>query len=113
MAVYHATKAYVISFSEALHRELAPKGVKVTVLCPGPVETDFRVRADGFFTRMMIRASDRVARDGYAGLMQGRRMVVPGFENRLLLLLTRVLPRRLMMSFVAASKRKPLDADSG
>ncbi len=42
MAVYHATKAYVLSFSEALHRELKPKGVRVTALCPGPVDTEFR-----------------------------------------------------------------------
>ena len=54
MAVYHATKTYVVSLSEALHQELEPKGMRVTVLCPGPVETEFQERSgipDGHFPR--------------------------------------------------------------
>ena len=45
MALYHATKAYVVSFSEALHTELAPMGIRVTAVCPGPVPTEFQMRA--------------------------------------------------------------------
>jgi uncharacterized protein len=112
MAVYHASKAYVISFSEALHSELAPQGVRVSVLCPGPVNTEFGVRADGLLSRLLIRAPDRVAREGYAGLMAGRRMIVPGFDNKVLHLLPRLLPRSLILSMVGASKRRHLDLGS-
>jgi short-subunit dehydrogenase len=113
MAVYHATKAYVISFSEALHRELAPRGVRVTALCPGPVDTDFSVRADGILSRRLTRSVERVARDGYAGLMEGCRLVVPGRTNKLLSVLPRLLPRHYVLSMVAASKRRLHRVDSG
>ena len=84
MAVYHATKAYVLSFSEALHHELKPLGVRVTALCPGPVETEFQARAGipgDYFPRFLARSPERVAREGYDGLMRGRRVVVPGSDN--------------------------------
>ena len=84
MAVYYASKAYVLSFSEALHRELKPKGVRVTVLCPGPVPTEFQARAGlaaDALPRILIRSAEQVARDGYRGLKAGRRVVVPGFVN--------------------------------
>ncbi len=112
MAVYHATKAYVISFSEALHHELAGKGVRVTALCPGPVDTGFSVRADGALSRRLTRSVERVAREGYAGLMQGRRLVVPGGANKILSVLPRLLPRRYVLSMVGASKRKRHLAES-
>jgi short-subunit dehydrogenase len=96
MAVYHATKAYVLSFSEALHRELGAQGIRVTALCPGPVETEFMARAgipDGYFPRFLSRSADRVAREGYDGLMRGRRVVVPGSGNKVAALLPRLMPR--------------------
>jgi short-subunit dehydrogenase len=113
MAVYHATKAYVVSFSEALHHELAPRGVRVTALCPGPVDTEFNVRAEGIFSRRLTRSVVRVAREGYAGLMQGRRLVIPGRGNKILGALPRLLPRRYVLSLIAASKRKRHRAESG
>ena len=67
MAVYHATKAYVLSFSEALHRELGAQGVRVTALCPGPVETEFMARAgipDDYFPQFLARSAERVAQRG-------------------------------------------------
>ncbi len=106
MAVYHASKAYVISFSEALHSELAKKGVRVTVLCPGPVDTEFQVRSEGYFSRRLNRSVERVARQGYEGLMRGQRLVVPGKDNKVLCFLPRVLPRHLILSMIGASKRK-------
>ena len=81
MAVYYASKAYVLSFSEALYRELKPKGVRVTVLCPGPVPTEFQARAGlaaDALPRILIRSAEQVARDGYRGLKAGRRVVVSG-----------------------------------
>jgi short-subunit dehydrogenase len=99
MAVYHATKAYVLSFSEALHRELGGQGVRVTALCPGPVETEFMTLAgipEGNFPNLLVRSAERVAQDGYDGLMGGRRVVVPGSANRAAVLLARLMPRRLV-----------------
>ena len=109
MAVYHATKAYVLSFSEALHKELTPRGVRVTVLCPGPVVTEFQARAgipESYFPRILARSAERVARDGYNGLMRGRRLVVPGTENKIAAFLPRLLPRAFVLKYLVAGRRK-------
>lgn len=104
MAVYHASKAYVLSFSEALHQELKPQGIRVTALCPGPVETEFQARAgmpEGYFPKIMARSAGRVAREGYDGLMRGKRVVIPGFNNQVAALLPRFLTRREMLSIMS------------
>ncbi len=104
MAVYYATKAYVLSFSQALHQELKPKGVRVTALCPGPVETEFQARAgldSKTFPRLLTRTAGRVAEEGYRGLMLGRAVVVPGTPNKLATLLVRLAPRRLLLATTA------------
>ena len=103
MAVYHATKAYVLSFSEGLRRELAPKGVRVTTLCPGPVLTGFQERAGvhaDHYPAGFVRTADEVARAGYKGLMQGRRVVVPGLQNKIVPWLPRLLPRGMLAESV-------------
>jgi short-subunit dehydrogenase len=108
MAVYYASKAYVLSFSEALHRELKPKGVRVTVLCPGPVPTEFQARAgmsDDAFPRFLTRSAEQVARDGYRGLMQGRRVVVPGALNWAVTTIIRFAPRTLVLELIARQQR--------
>jgi short-subunit dehydrogenase len=115
MAVYHASKAYVLAFSEALHRELAPHGVRVTVVCPGPVPTEFHARAgiaDDLPVRL-TRSAERVARDAYAGFMAGRRVVVPGSYNKWAAVLPRFLPRRLMLRIVESNHLKPIVPDAG
>ncbi len=101
MAVYYASKAFVVSFSEALHQELKPRGVRVTVLCPGPVPTEFQARAGAktsHYPKLLTRSAERVARDGYAGLMKGRRVVVPGFPNKLVTMLAPLGPRGLVLA---------------
>jgi uncharacterized protein len=103
MAVYYATKAYVVSFSEALHWELRPRGIRVTALCPGPVPTEFQARAGfsgGANPDMLSRSADRVALDGYRALQQGRRLAVPGLLSRATTIVTHFLPRRLLMAAV-------------
>jgi len=113
MAVYYATKAYVLSFSEALHHELAPKGVRVTALCPGPVPTEFQARAgitDVHYPRGFDRSAEDVARQGYKGLMRGRGIVVPGAHNKLVPLLPRFLPRRFIAEMVYRRLRRWEDA---
>jgi short-subunit dehydrogenase len=105
MAVYYATKAYVVSFSEALHHELAPRGVRVTVLCPGPVPSEFQARAGVAkenYPPVITRSAEEVAAAGYRGLAQGRRLVVPGFGNKLVTALLRVVPRRLVLAAAGA-----------
>jgi short-subunit dehydrogenase len=112
MAVYYASKAYVIAFSEALHHELKAKGVRVTALCPGPVATEFQVRAGlaaGDVQSMLDLPAERVAEAGYRGLMQGRRLVIPGAGNRLVALSTRILPRRLVLGLMDARQRRRLE----
>jgi short-subunit dehydrogenase len=108
MAIYHATKAYVLSFSEALHRELAPQGIHVTALCPGPVETEFMARAgipEGYFPRFLARKADRVARAGYDGLMRNRRVVVVGSDNKVTAMLPRLLPRGAVLRLFRALQK--------
>jgi short-subunit dehydrogenase len=109
MAVYYASKAYVLSFTEALHRELAPQGVRVTALCPGPVPTEFQARAgisDDQFPAFLARSADRVAEEGYRGLMRGRRVVIPGTTNKVAALLPRFLPRALMLAATDAHQKR-------
>jgi short-subunit dehydrogenase len=99
MAVYHASKAYVLSFTEALHYELKPKGVRVTAVCPGPVFTDFLARGGiphSYFPVMFARPAEQVARKAYEGLQNGWRIVVPGTHNRVLRLILRIAPRRIV-----------------
>ena len=101
MAVYYATKAYVLSFTEALASECAGTGVTVTALCPGPTRTEFEGRAgspDEIMARkkgFVMSASD-VARDGWKGMKAGKRLVIPGLKNRLLVQAERITPRRLV-----------------
>jgi short-subunit dehydrogenase len=106
MAVYHATKAYVLSFSEALHYEMKGQ-VRVSVLCPGPVETEFMTRAGvpkGYFPNLLSRSAERVAREGYEGLMNGKRVIVPGSANKVLVFLPRMMPRSWTLSLTKGGK---------
>jgi uncharacterized protein len=108
MAVYYASKAYVLSFSEALHQEFAPQGVRVTALCPGPVPTEFQARAGmthGAGPRVLALPAERVAREGYLGLMQGRRLVVPGAGNKAVTVLSRLMPRGLLLGVIESRQR--------
>ncbi len=98
MAVYYASKAYVLSFSEALAEELRGTGVTVTALCPGPTRTGFQERAamtDSRMVRGEIMGASEVARLGYAGLLRGQLVVVPGIQNKLQALAPRFLPAGL------------------
>ncbi len=100
MAVYYATKAYVISFSEALANELAGKGITVTCLCPGATETGFAGRAGNdqsrLFRKLRPMQAKAVARVGYQGLLKGSTIVIPGFRNWLVAESVRISPRKLV-----------------
>lgn len=111
MAVYYASKAYVLSFSEALHAELKPRGVRVTALCPGPVATGFQARAGlrpgGIGERSILALpSRRVAEIGYAGFLRGRRVVIAGSGNRIATAFARHLPHGFLLPIIARGMRR-------
>jgi len=115
MAVYYATKAFVLSFSEALHSELDARGIRVTVLCPGPVPTEFAARAGlkqgGRPPGILSQTAERVAEAGFRGLMRGQRTVVPGLGNKLVTLFVRVLPRRMLLRMVDSRQQRRRSAE--
>lgn len=100
MAIYYATKAFVLSFSEAIGEELRKSGVKVTALCPGPTRSEFRARAklekSSVFNSSFIPVMDaeEVARKGFVAFERGRRVIITGWSNKLSVRLTRFFPRK-------------------
>jgi len=103
MAVYYASKAYVLSFSEALRGELAGRGVRVTALCPGPVPSEFQTRAGikpGLDSAILNVSPSDVASAGYRGLMANKRAVLPGLGIKMVPLLLRLFPRGFILAAV-------------
>jgi short-subunit dehydrogenase len=103
MAMYYASKAFVLSFTEALRQEMKPLGVRVTVLCPGPVPTEFQSRAGfrpGFDASILDVPAADVARQGYRGLMANKRAVLPGLGIKAVPLLLRFCPRGFILAAV-------------
>ena len=110
MAVYYASKAYVLSLSEALAEETRGTGVTVTALCPGPTETGFQARA-GMEESKLVRGkkimdSATVAREGVRGMLAGEPVVIPGAINRLQAMSPRFLPRRLIPRMVRRAQER-------
>lgn len=110
MSVYYASKAYLLSFSEALAEELEGSGVTVTCLCPGPVKTNFQRRAYLEGTAMvnspLLVDVREVARLGYEGMMRGKRLVIPGWKNRAGVELLRISPRAVVTKVVRRLQEK-------
>jgi len=109
MAVYYASKAFVVSFSEALANELGGTGVTVTVLCPGPTRTEFQKRAgvgEANLVTSRIMDARTVARAGYRGLMAGKTVVIPGTGNQFLALLVKFMPRTVVTQVVRGIQEK-------
>ena len=100
MAVYYASKAYVLSFSEALAEECRGTGVTVTCLCPGATATGFQSRADmndTLLMRLPLASAASVAEAGYRGMLRGKPVVVPGFSNKFVAISPRFTPRRMLL----------------
>jgi uncharacterized protein len=97
MAVYYASKAFVLSFTEALAEELSETGVTISAFCPGATETNFSQVARGQKTRSKSTttkmSAGQAARYGYGAFRNGQVVSIPGFQNRFLIFLTRILPR--------------------
>jgi uncharacterized protein len=106
MAVYYATKAYVLSFSEALANELQGTGVTVTVLCPGPTASGFQARASMENSKLVknkaIMDAQEVAAIGYRALNNNQTVIIPGWKNKFLALTVRFTPRNLITKIVRA-----------
>ncbi len=109
MAVYYASKAYVLSFTEALRAELAPRGVRVTALCPGPVPSEFQARAGflpGLDSAILNVSPADVAEAGYRGLMANKRAVIPGLGVKVVPFLLRLFPRGFILAAVGRLQLK-------
>jgi short-subunit dehydrogenase len=109
MAVYYASKAYVLSFSEALSNECGGTGVRVSALCPGPTETGFVAAAGMGDSKLFDRAvmdARTVAEDGYRGLLAGKAVVIPGLRNNLLARSIGFFPRGLVTKVVRGIQEK-------
>lgn len=113
MACYFASKAYVLFFSEALAEELSATGVTVTAFCPGPTKTEFQKRSKTEHIRENSFAMDAAptAEAAYRGMIKGKRLVIPGFTNRLLAVLVPLFPRRLVIRVTRYLEESP-KADS-
>jgi hypothetical protein len=109
MATYYASKAFVLSFSEALFEEVRGFGVRVTALCPGPTVTEFQVRGgmerSPLFRMMPKMTAADVARIGWRGFSRGRRVVVTGTFNRMGALTAPLVPKRLLLPAVKRLNR--------
>lgn len=103
MAVYYASKAFVLHFSEAIADELRGSGVTVTALCPGPTQSGFQARAKMEDSKLLssgVMDIGTVVEAGFRGLMNHERVVVPGMRNRLFALAPRVMPRAAVTRLV-------------
>jgi short-subunit dehydrogenase len=110
MGIYFATKAFVLSFSEAIANELEGTGVTVTALCPGPTETGFQARAkmenSGLVKGRKIMDARTVAEAGYRALLAGKTIEIPGVMNKLLTQSLRVSPRKMVTRLVRAMQEE-------
>ncbi len=103
MAEYYASKAYVLSLTEALANELQGTGVTATALCPGPTSTGFAARAGISHSKLFERAAmgvEQVAREGFDGMLRGKTVVIPGARNRWLARLSGLIPRGTLAKVV-------------
>lgn len=104
MSVYYASKAFVLSFSEALYAELKKTGITVTALCPGPIRTGFEKAANlsnsGLFKNLKVATAAQVARFGYKKMKKGKAVAIYGSTNRFLIFISRFAPRSLVRKAV-------------
>lgn len=104
MAVYYATKAFVLSFSEALFVELKPRGIAVIALCPGPVRTNFESAASlgksGLFKRLKVANAVDVAKYAYNARHSGKTILIYGLSNKLIVLASKLAPRAVTRNVV-------------
>jgi uncharacterized protein len=109
MSVYFATKAFVLSLSEALSNELIDKGITVTALCPGSTVSKFHEIALGdpaLVKDRKMQSAEEVALTGYNAMMKGKTLAIPGFKNKLMVFTTRFLPRAFVVRMIRRIQEK-------
>lgn len=112
MSVYYATKAYILSFTEALANEVKGTGVTVTAFCPGHTETNFQKKVAFYsdsklsHSGKLIANPNKVAKIGYKAMMSGKSLAIPGNFNKLLVQLHRIMPRKATVSIVRMLQEK-------
>ena len=103
MAAYYASKAYALSLSEALHEETRGSGVRVSCLCPGPTSTGFALEAtmeDSLLFRFGLMTAESVAKEGWKGFSRGKRVIIPGWKNKLIAGLGRLTPHTVSLRVI-------------
>jgi short-subunit dehydrogenase len=106
MAMYYSSKAYVLSLTEALHEEAKGFGVRVSCLCPGPVKTLFQEKAGikkSEKAKKYLMEADKVAKEAYLGFLKGKAIIIPGYKNKVLILLNKLTPRSLSRKIILKS----------
>lgn len=110
MSVYYASKAFVLSFSEAVRNELRKTGVNISVLCPGPVKTEFEKSADleksKLFSILKPVDAKKVAQKGYEGLYRNKAIIIPGFFNKTAVFMSRFIPRGIIVNMARKIQEK-------
>ncbi len=107
---YYASKAYVLHLSEALSHETRGTGVTVSCFCPGPVKTDFGTE-DGIKSGRGAISAEKAAKSALSGVEKGKSIIFPDFKTRLLVLSSRILPRKLLLKIVAKEQMKKLSKE--
>ena len=108
MALYYATKSYVLSLTEAIHDEVSRCGVKVSCLCPGPVDTSFQNKSGikkSKRAQKYIMSAEEVARIGYIDFKKGKTIIVPGIKNKILVFGNKLIPRSLSRKIIFNSNK--------
>ena len=104
MAGYYASKAFVLSYSQAIDFELRKKGVQVSTLCPGPTITEFQIRANmedlNLFKKGFTMSAEKVAQIGYYGLMKGKPVIIAGAMNKISAMSSKISPAKVSMKIV-------------
>ncbi len=110
MSVYYATKAFMLSLTEAMAKELHGTGVAISILCPGATKTRFQDTAkinDTLIIRMGMMSAETVADVGYRGLMSGKTIIVPGILNKAMVQVLRISPRKLVRAIILKMQTRP------
>lgn len=115
MSTYYASKAYVLLLSEGLNNEFAQDGVNVSVLCPGPTDTEFAARADMSSAKIInvpwIMSAAKVAEICFSGLMRGKKIIIPGLMNKFIAFSTRFTPRSVLVLITRSLNQKEAVSD--
>ena len=104
MSVYYASKSFVLSFTEAIRNEVRDTNVNISVLCPGPTDTEFEKSASleesSLFTKLKVMKPEKVAIIGYKGVNRNKSVIIPGILNNILITFNKIIPRALVINIV-------------